>query len=211
MKAVKKVLDRVLYWVTVVLFTLLVCIVVWQIFSRQVLQNPATWTDEGARFTFVWLGLFASAFVFGERGHVAVEFLVRKFPAGVEKVIAIAVQVIVFAFAIVALVWGGWRAASNAWTQELSALPVTFGQMYLALPVSGVLMAFYSVYYIQGVARGVISPYPELAEDTEVKMDKYAVDTLVLPDEDEATLHSDGSFNATSTGSPVDHDDDKGA
>lgn len=206
MEAVKKVLDRVLYWVTVVLFTLLVGIVVWQIFSRQVLQNPATWTDEGARFTFVWLGLFASAFVFGERGHVAVEFVVRKFPANVEKLIAIAVQVIVLAFATVALVWGGLRASSNAWTQELSALPATFGQMYLALPISGVLMAFYSVYYIQGISRGILAPYPELGEDPEVKMDKYAIDTLVLPDAEDASLNSDGSFNATSSGSPIDNE-----
>lgn len=211
MEAVKKVLDVVLYWITVVLFTLLVIIVVWQIFSRQVLQTPATWTDEGARLTFVWLGLFASAFVFGERGHVAVEFVVRKFPDAGEKIIAIVVQVIVLAFALVALVWGGWRASMNAWTQELSALPFTFGQMYLALPISGVLMAFYSVYYIQGISRGIISPYPEMAEDPELQMEKYAVDTLVLPDADEATLRSDGSFNATSTGSPIDQDDDKEA
>ncbi len=211
MEAAKKILDRVLYWITVVLFAFLVVIVVWQIFSRQVLQNPATWTDEGARLTFVWLGLFASAFVFGERGHVAVEFIVRKFPAGVEKVIAIVVQVIVLAFALVALVWGGWRASNNAWTQELSALPFTFGQMYLALPISGVLMAFYSVYYIQGIARGIVSPYPEMAEDPELQMDKYAADTLVLPDADEAELRSDGSINDNSTGSTTNHDDDKGA
>lgn len=211
MEAVKKVLDRVLYWITVVLFALLVVIVVWQIVSRQVLQNPATWTDEGARVTFVWLGLFASAFVFGERGHVAVEFIVRKFNPGVEKIIAIAVQVIVLAFALVALVWGGLRVSSNAWTQELSALPLTFGQMYLALPISGVLMAFFSVYYIQGIARGVIAPYPEMTEDPELQMEKYAVDTLVLPDVGEASLRSDGSFNATSAGSPIENDDEKGS
>ncbi|MDO5735721.1 MAG: TRAP transporter small permease [Propionibacteriaceae bacterium] len=193
MNAVKNVLDKVLYWITVALFAVLVVIVVWQIVSRQVLQAPATWTDEGARVTFVWLGLFASAFVFGERGHVAVEFVVRKFSASKEKVIAIVVQVIVLLFALVVLVWGGWRASQNAWTQGLSALPFTFGQMYLALPVSGVLMAFYSVYYILGIARGEISPYPEMADDPELQMDKYAADTLVLPDADEASTQDGGS------------------
>ncbi|MGV8847531.1 TRAP transporter small permease [Tessaracoccus sp.] len=184
MNAVKTVLDKALYWITVALFSLLVVIVVWQIVSRQVLANPATWTDEGARVTFVWLGLFASAFVFGERGHVAVEFIVRKFPEPAEKVNAIIVQVLVMLFAFVVLVWGGWRASENAWTQKLSALPFTFGQMYLALPVSGLLMAFYSAYYIQGIWRGVISPYPELIEDPELQMDKYGTDTLLLPDVD---------------------------
>lgn len=181
MSAIKSSLDKILYWITVVLFALLVAIVVWQVFSRQLLANPATWTEEGARLTFVWLGLFASAFVFGERGHVAVEFVTRKFPPKTEKVISIIVQVIVLLFAVVLLVWGGWRAAQNAWNQELSALPFTFGQMYLALPVSGVLMTFYSVFYIQGISRGTISPYPEIVEDPELQMDRHSDESMILP------------------------------
>lgn len=165
MDSVKKVLDKVLYWITVVLFALLVVIVVWQIFSRQVLNDPSTWTEEGARLTFVWLGLFAAAFVFGERGHIAVEYAARKLPLGGEKVLSILVQLVVLLFAVVVLVWGGWRAADNAWLQNLSALPFTLGQMYLALPVSGVLIAFYSLYYIQGVARGTQAPYGDHSDE----------------------------------------------
>ncbi|MCM3661561.1 TRAP transporter small permease [Georgenia satyanarayanai] len=165
MDSAKKVLDTVLYWITVVLFALLVVIVVWQIFSRQVLGDPSTWTEEGARLTFVWLGLFASAFVFGERGHIAVEFVARKLPTGGEKVLAILVQLVVLAFAVIVLVWGGWRAADNAWLQNLSALPFTLGQMYLALPISGVLIAFYSLYYIQAVARGTQAPYGDHSDE----------------------------------------------
>src|SRR5699024_7334966 len=150
-----------------VLFALLVVIVVWQIFSRQVLNDPSTWTEEGARLTFVWLGLFAAAFVFGERGHIAVEYVARKLPLRGEKVLSVLVQVIVLLFAVVVLVWGGWRAANNAWLQNLSALPFTLGQMYLALPVSGVLIAFYSLYYIQGVLRGTQAPYGDHSDEEE--------------------------------------------
>lgn len=168
MDSAKKVLDRVLYWITVVLFALLVVIVVWQIFSRQVLHNPSTWTEEGARMTFVWLGLFASAFVFGERGHIAVEFVVRKLPLGGERVVSVLVQLVVLAFAVIVLVWGGWRASQNAWLQNLSALPFTLGQMYLALPIAGVLIAFYSLYYIQAVARNTQLPYGDHSDEDEL-------------------------------------------
>ena len=192
MDAIKKGLDKSLYWITVTLFALLVIIVVWQIFTRQVLGNPATWTDEGARITFVWLGLFASAFVFGERGHIAVEFAVRKFPPRTEKIISIAVQLIVLGFAVVLLVWGGWRASQNAWNQNLGALPFTFGQMYLALPISGILMAFYSVYYVLGISRGTLSPYPETAEDPELQMDKYTGESLILSADMPIDVPADG-------------------
>lgn len=167
MEHVKKGLDRGLYWIVVVLFALLLIEVVWQVFTREVLADPATWTNEGARITFVWLGLFAAAFVFGERGHFAVEVLVRKLPMRAERGIAVAVQVLVLAFAAIVLLWGGLRAAVNAWTQQLTTLPFTFGQIYLALPVCGVLVAFYALYYMRGIARGVTGPYVNVGDEQE--------------------------------------------
>lgn len=167
MEHVKNRLDRGLYWIVVVLFALLLIEVVWQVFTREVLGNPATWTNEGARITFVWLGLFAAAFVFGERGHFAVEVLVRKLPMRAERGIAVAVQILVLAFAAIVLLWGGLRAAVNAWTQQLTTLPFTFGQIYLALPVCGVLVAFYSLYYLLGIAGGATGPYVNVGEEQE--------------------------------------------
>lgn len=164
MQVAKKVIDRTLAVVAVTLFAALVVIVVWQVFSRQVMNSPATWTEEAARQVFVWVGLISAALVFGERGHIAVEFVVRKFPTRGEVIIASLVQVIILFFAVVVLVWGGWQAAQNAWTQSLSALPFTVGQMYLALPLSGVLTAFYSIYYLIEIATGREEPYPTVED-----------------------------------------------
>lgn len=168
MNIIKLGLDRILYWVTVVLFALLVIIVVWQVASRQIFDNPATWTEEGARLTFVWLGLFASAFLFGERGHIAVEYVARKLSEPGQRRLAITVQTLVLSFALVVLVWGGIRAAGNAWLQDLSALPFTLGQMYLALPVSGALMAFYSVFYLHGLVTRTVEVYADHSDEEEL-------------------------------------------
>jgi len=162
MHRVKGILDRILYWCTVVLFGLLVAVVVWQVFSRQVLNAPATWTEEAARMTFVWLGLFAAAFVFGERGHIAVEFLARKTSADRQRRLGATVQAVVFGFAVLILLWGGTMVMLNAWTQNLSALPFTLGQMYLALPVAGVLIAFYSLYDLRRILGGQTHAYPPI-------------------------------------------------
>lgn len=184
MELVKSALDRVLYWVTAILFAILVVVVVWQVFTRQIVGSPATWTDEGARLTFVWLGLFASAFVFGERGHIAVEFLARKLPLGVERLLAVGVQVVVLGFSCAVLIWGGWRTSQNAWNQELSALPFTVGHMYLALPVAGLLIAFYSLYFIQAQLRGLESPYTDSSEedDPQLRPEQYTDESKMLPD-----------------------------
>jgi len=86
MRQVKRWLDKALATASVALFTLLVVIVVWQVFTRQVTKDPATWTEEAARLTFVWLGLFATALVFSERGHIAVDFIVRRLSDPVQRV-----------------------------------------------------------------------------------------------------------------------------
>ena len=181
MESLKKFLDACLYWIIVVLFALLALIVVWQVFSRQVLGDPATWTDEGARMSFVWLGLFASAYVFGERGHIAVEYLARKTPAGIERSVAIGVQIVVMAFALVILAWGGWAAAQNAWSQQLSALPFTYGHMYLAMPITGVLVTFYALHHIRGLSTGVEEPYADVVDDDpEIRQEQYVPDSVLL-------------------------------
>lgn len=153
MHALKNGLDTFLKWASVVLFALLVVIVVWQVFTRQVIGSPATWTEEAARYTFVWLGFFAAALVFSERGHIAVDFVVRLLPDPVQRGIAVLVQLAIITFAWIVLVYGGWRASQGAWNQNLTALPATVGQMYLVMPIAGVLIIVYALYHVVAVIR----------------------------------------------------------
>ncbi len=154
MRTLKNVLDKVLAAACVVLFAVLVLDVVWQVFSRQVIGDPSTWSEEAARYIFVWLGFFAAALVFSERGHIAVDFLVRKLPRGIERAVAVLVQVAIIAFAGIGLVWGGWRAAQGTWATNLTALPTQIGKMYLVMPVTGTLIVIYALYHVTAVLRG---------------------------------------------------------
>jgi TRAP-type C4-dicarboxylate transport system permease small subunit len=163
MRSIKKASDRFLAAACVILFAVLVVTVVWQVFSRQILNSPSAWTSELAQYLFVWLGLFGAALVFAERGHIAVDFLVRKFPDRVEKGTALFVQVAIIAFAGLIFLWGGYRVAVQSWDQALTGLPVTVGPLYLVMPITGVLIIFYAVYHIVAVLRGE----EEAIEDTE--------------------------------------------
>lgn len=158
MHTVRSALDKILAGVCVTLFTALVLTVSWQVFSRQVLNDPSTWTEELARFEFVWLGMFGAALMFSERGHLAVDLVVRRLPLRFEKVIAVGVELVVIAFAAVGLVWGGWRAAQLAWTTALSSLPTEVGKMYLVLPITGAAIVFYAGFHIAAVLRGAEEP-----------------------------------------------------
>lgn len=165
--AVRGVLDRILALICVVAFTALVIIVAWQVFTREVLNDSATWTEESARYMFVGLALFAAAYVFSERGHIAVEILVERLPERAQLAMAVLIELIVIGFTVLVFMIGGIRIAENAWGQNLSTLPLSVGQAYLALPVAGALIIFYSVYHVLGVLSGAERPTPEFDENAE--------------------------------------------
>lgn len=157
MTYVKRGLDVALRWLCVGLFAVLVLVVVWQVFSRQVLSAPSTWSEELAKYVFIWLGLFGAALVFGERGHIAVDALVRKLPDRWQRWNAVLGQTVIAAFAVLVLIYGGWQVSELAWNQSMPGLPLKVGWLYLALPLSGVLVLFYTVYHLAAVVRGVES------------------------------------------------------
>ncbi|MEP7159845.1 MAG: TRAP transporter small permease [Dermatophilaceae bacterium] len=191
MKALTKVLDKVLATACVVLFALLVVVVVWQVFTRQVLHNPAAWTEEVSRYVFVWLGLFATALVFSERGHIAVDFVARKLPLGAQKANRVLIQILITSFALIVLVYGGWRAGQGAWNQSLQALPFTLGQMYIVMPITGILIAIYAVNNIIDVLSGAVPPFAE-------ELDEDAAQYL----DGRQTVQTDESLNAPRDSAP---------
>lgn len=158
MTSLKAGLDRALEWVCVGLFAALVATVAWQVFTRQVLNNPSSWSEELAKYLFVWLGLFGAALVFGERGHIAVDFLVRKLPQTPQKAVGMLTHVLVLAFTAAVLVYGGFAISQLAWEQAIPALPVSAGHMYLAIPVSGILTLFYCVHHLITIGNGSVEP-----------------------------------------------------
>lgn len=165
--AIRRVIDRVLGALCIVAFVGLVFIVSWQVFTREVLNNSAPWTEEAARYTFVVLAVLAAAYVFSERGHIAVEILIEKLPPRLQRVMGVVIELIVMVFIVLVFIIGGSRVAENAWGQDISTLPLSVGHVYLVLPIAGILILFYSLAHIIGILAGVEKPLPEFDENAE--------------------------------------------
>lgn len=148
MKFLKKILDRVLEAICVALFGFLVLLVTWQVITRFIFNDPSVISEELAKYCFVWLVLFGSAFVFGENGHMAIEFVRDKFPEKLKMGVEILIELIVIVFTALVLVKGGYSATSLAWNQLSAALQVPVGYLYAALPVSGIIIIYYCIYNI---------------------------------------------------------------
>ena len=141
MTGLKRRVDRVVESVLAALMAGMVLAVLWQVATRYLLRDPSSVTEELARFGLMWLGLLGASYGFGQRAHLAVEILPKSLK------LDLFVAATVATFAIVVLVIGGFRLvdATLALGQTSAALQIERGYIYLALPLSGALVLFYTV------------------------------------------------------------------
>ncbi|MDR0441373.1 MAG: TRAP transporter small permease [Candidatus Accumulibacter sp.] len=150
-QTLEKCLEFALRWLCILLFSALVILVVYQVAQRQVLipiglmKTGFAWTEAMGRYVFIWLGLLGAAYVIGENDDVAIDFLVRKFPAVVARIVECIAHAVVAFFAVWVMIYGGWRYVTRTWDQTVELLPFSEGQLYSVLLISGTLIAFYSL------------------------------------------------------------------
>jgi TRAP-type C4-dicarboxylate transport system permease small subunit len=126
-----------LEWLMAITVGLLVIPVSLQIFSRYTELIPAyIWTEEMARFMFIWTIMLGAMVGVRESTHFEVDLLPQLPPRG-EAVARLLGRLGVFATALV-FVWAGIEFTRFAWnrTSELADLPLWY--IHVAWPLTGV-------------------------------------------------------------------------
>ena len=107
-----------------------------QIFSRYTELIPSyIWTEEMARFLFVWMIMIGAMLGIHERRHFEVDVWPRLAPRP-QAALRLVSNVAVLAFALV-FVWAGWTFTAFAWNRisELAELPLWL--IHMAWPITG--------------------------------------------------------------------------
>lgn len=154
MKALRDLLNRILNVLAGVSFIAMVILTCWQVFTRYVLQNPSSWSEELVSYLFAWASLFGASLITGERGHMNIPILVERMGPGARKALSIFGELVAFAFSAVILVYGGIQITNLAMGQMTSSLGVAVGVFYVVLPVCGVLNMIYTVLNIADISKG---------------------------------------------------------
>ncbi len=153
---VKKVLDRSLEVLVMVVVAVLVLDVLWQVFTRLVLKNPSTVTEELATFMLIWVALLGAAVALGRGAHLGIDYFVGKLPARARTFTEVIVFCCVAAFSFLVMVVGGIDLVSSMLElgQESPALRIRMGYVYLAVPISGFFLTLYAVIdLVERIAR----------------------------------------------------------
>jgi TRAP-type C4-dicarboxylate transport system permease small subunit len=150
-----KKFNRTLEIVLIVISCVLVIDVLWQVFSRYVLNSPSSFTDELAGYLLIWVSLLGAAYVAGKKEHLAIDLLLQKSSPARQKVLNIIIHSVILGFSATVLVIGGaWLVYTRFYLGVKSAaLQVPLGYVYIVLPLSGLIIIFYSIHHLIDVIK----------------------------------------------------------
>jgi len=148
-EGIKKRIDKLLELALIVLMGANVINVLWQVFSRFVLRDPSSFTEELARYLLIWVGLLGASYAAGKKMHLAIDVALQGLKKRAKIWAEIFIQVFIFLFSFFVMVVGGLRLVTITLTlnQISAALRIKLGYVYMVLPLSGLLIMFYAVVF----------------------------------------------------------------
>lgn len=143
----RKIVDTITRYVLVFLMGAIVVDVVWQVFSRYVLQSPSSFTDELARYLLIWVSLLGGAYIAGKNEHISIDVLPDRLNPQNRFYLDILINVLIIFFTVTVLVIGGSYLMYLAFlfNQVTSSLSIGMGWIYLIGPISGLLVTYYKI------------------------------------------------------------------
>ncbi|HEX7811565.1 MAG TPA: TRAP transporter small permease [Burkholderiales bacterium] len=142
---------RLLTWLLIATVAILVVPVTMQILSRYTELVPAyIWTEELARFMFIWMVMLGAMIGVREATHFEVDVWPVLGPRG-NALLRIVSQVFVLVFALV-FVWWGIEFTRFGWDQlsEIAELPMW--TIFIAWPVAGAAwVLFLGEHFVENV------------------------------------------------------------
>ena len=159
MQTLTRAIDKSLIWLLVILMSVMVVTVSWQVTTRYLLNSPSSYTEELATYLLIWISLLGAAYALRIRAHLGIDILVQRLKKSQQRSMEIAAWGTIIAFSLVALVFGGsWLVYVTLDLNQLSAaFQVPVGYVYLALPLSGILMTYYAVVAICDISGNNVS------------------------------------------------------
>ncbi len=146
----KKRIDKLLELALIILMGANVINVLWQVFTRFVLKDPSSFTEELARYLLIWVGLLGASYAAGKKMHLAIDVVLQTIKNKKKIWAEICIQVSLFLFSFFVMVVGGLRLVTITMTlnQISAALRIKLGYVYMVLPLSGMLIMFYASVFI---------------------------------------------------------------
>ena len=153
MMRLRAIASRVDCWVArtetaviILLVALLTAVTFAQVVTRYLLGDSLIWSEEAARYLFVWVSMIGAALALREGGHFGLDLLIRPMPR-LKPILGPLVTLVMVVFLVI-LLKTGIDETRLAAMQFAMTFQMRMQWAYLALPVGAGLMLFHIAVHV---------------------------------------------------------------
>jgi len=159
LRAVNAFFNKRLSMLIALVFSIMTLLIFAQVVCRYVLHNPLSWSEELARYLFIWLTFCGASVAFYENTHINVSYFV-------ERIRLPKLQAALFLLADALCLWLLWIFVKDGFvvasrvlslgqvSSSMGFLPV--GAVYLAVPIGSLFMGLNVLHHALERVRTIV-------------------------------------------------------
>ena len=139
-----KVVFKGFYVFAAASFAALLLMLLYNVFSRNLLNGAVTWIEEFSRFLFTWMMFLGIAIGVYYKKHLGVDFIVEKYPTKLRTFMGYFSDFLTLVLFLVLAVYG-FKYCKSTMNMRSSVMGIRYGLVYLCVPLCGVFSSFYVI------------------------------------------------------------------
>lgn len=139
MRFLRLLMGRSIEWIAVILTIAMTVVVFLQVTNRYIFNNPLSWTEEVARFLFVWITFLGAFIALKSKAHIGVNSFVALFSTRTRTILENVVIFLTIVY-LLFLIQVGLRIVHETADSVSPALNIPYAYLYASIPVSAILM-----------------------------------------------------------------------
>ncbi len=124
-----------------------------QVFARYALNHPLTWSEELARYLFVWMTFIGASYGVRHNIHISMEAFYNLLPRPARRVLDLLTR-LVAAAAFLALIPSGWEFVLDQNDIASSGMGIPMSWIFISVPVGCALVGARLIAQIAGILGG---------------------------------------------------------
>jgi TRAP-type C4-dicarboxylate transport system permease small subunit len=144
--------TRFIRWFAGFGLLLMTAIISWQVFARYVLNDSTAWAESAALVLMIWYVMFAAAAGVREGFHIRISVAANALSGRKQRVVRVIAHAVVGLFGLGMAVWGTELMLAT-WAHVIPALGLPRGVAYIPIPLSGLLIVWFSIEHIVAELR----------------------------------------------------------
>ena len=138
-------INRFVEYTVSALLGIMVVVIFLQIIFRFIISSPLPWSEELARYIFVWISFLGASIGVKRQRHIGIEVVTNLLPARFKKIIALVAHLSALGLFMIMIRWSYYLL--NIVSGQLSpAMRISMLIPQSAIFISGILMLFYETY-----------------------------------------------------------------